>query len=147
MGPFENNENQTLIAQMVRDFGAKEISPYRKAWDDLQEFPLPLFKKLGELGLMGVLVPEEWGGAGFGYPEYVTAILELAKLDPGVALSMAAHNSLCTGHIQLIGTEEQKKQYLPGLARGELLGAWALTEPQTGSDAANMQTVAKKDGD
>lgn len=144
---FELNENQAMIAQMIRDFGAKEISPFRKEWDDKQEFPLPLFSKLGELGLMGVLVPEEYDGAGFGYFEYVTAIVELAKLDPGIALSMAAHNSLCTGHIHAFGNDEQKELYLKMLAKGEYLGAWALTEPNTGSDAANMRTVAKEDGD
>jgi alkylation response protein AidB-like acyl-CoA dehydrogenase len=144
---FELNENQVMIAQMVRDFGAKEITPFRKEWDDKQHFPLDLFKKLGELGLMGVLVPTELGGAGFGYLEYVTAIAKLAKLDPAIALSMAAHNSLCSGHIMMFGNEEQKKKYIPKLATCELLGAWGLTEPNTGSDAGNMRTVAVKDGD
>jgi alkylation response protein AidB-like acyl-CoA dehydrogenase len=144
---FELNENQVMIAQMVRDFGAKEITPFRKEWDDKQHFPLDLFKKLGELGLMGVLVPTELGGAGFGYFEYVTAIAELAKLDPAIALSMAAHNSLCSGHIMMFGNEEQKKKYIPKLATCEFLGAWGLTEPNTGSDAGNMRTVALKDGD
>lgn len=144
---FEMNENQQMIAQMIRDFGAKEITPYRKEWDDNQHFPLELFKKLGELGLMGVLVPTEYGGSGFGYFEYVTAIAELAKLDPSVGLSMAAHNSLCTGHIMMFGNEEQKQKYLPKLATCEYLGAWGLTEPNTGSDAGNMRTVAVKDGE
>lgn len=144
---FELNENQVMIAQMVRDFGAKEITPFRKEWDDKQHFPLDLFKKLGELGLMGVLVPTELGGAGFGYFEYVTAIAELAKLDPAIALSMAAHNSLCSGHIMMFGNEEQKKKYMPKLATCEFLGAWGLTEPNTGSDAGNMRTVAVKEGD
>ncbi|MFC0657099.1 acyl-CoA dehydrogenase family protein [Mongoliitalea lutea] len=144
---FEMNENQQMIAQMIRDFGAKEITPFRKEWDDNQHFPLELFKKLGELGLMGVLVPTEYGGSGFGYFEYVTAIAELAKLDPSVGLSMAAHNSLCTGHILMFGNEEQKQKYLPKLATCEFLGAWGLTEPNTGSDAGNMRTVAIKDGD
>ena len=144
---FEMNENQQMIAQMIRDFGAKEITPFRKDWDDNQHFPLELFKKLGELGLMGVLVPTEYGGSGFGYFEYVTAIAELAKLDPSVGLSMAAHNSLCTGHILMFGNEEQKQKYLPKLATCEFLGAWGLTEPNTGSDAGNMRTVAVKDGD
>ena len=144
---FSLNENQRMIAQMIRDFGAKEITPYRKEWDDQSHFPLPLFKKLGELGLMGVLVPTEYGGSGFGYFEYVTAISELAKLDPSVGLSMAAHNSLCTGHILMFGNEEQKKKYLPKLATCEWLGAWGLTEPNTGSDAGNMRTVAKKKGE
>lgn len=144
---FELNENQTMIAQMVRDFGAKEITPFRKKWDDEQHFPLELFKKLGELGLMGVLVPTEYGGSGFGYFEYVTAIAELAKLDPAIALSMAAHNSLCTGHIMMFGNEAQKQKYIPKLASCEYLGAWGLTEPNTGSDAGNMRTVAVKDGE
>ena len=144
---FELNENQIMIAKMIRDFGAKEITPFRKEWDDNQEFPVQLFKKLGELGLMGVLVPSEYGGSGFGYFEYVTAIVELTKLDPGIGLSMAAHNSLCTGHIMMFGNEEQKKKYLPKLATCEFLGAWGLTEPNTGSDAGNMRTVAVEDGD
>ncbi|QDH81516.1 acyl-CoA dehydrogenase [Echinicola soli] len=144
---FQLTENQSMIAQMIRDFGAKEIAPFRKEWDDDQIFPLPLFKKLGELGLMGVLIPTAYGGSGFGYLEYVTAIMELAKLDPGVGLSMAAHNSLCSGHIMLFGSDEQKQKYLPKLASCEFLGAWGLTEPNTGSDAANMKTTAKEDGD
>lgn len=144
---FRESENQRMIAEMIRDFGAKEITPFRKDWDDRQFFPKELFKKLGELGLMGVLVPTEFGGAGFGYEEYVTAIVELSKLDPSIGLSMAAHNSLCTGHIMLFGSEEQKKTYLPKLATCEWLGAWGLTEPNTGSDAGNMRTVAEKDGE
>lgn len=144
---FNHNENQRMIADMIRDFGAKEITPSRKKWDDEQFFPKELFKKLGELGLMGVLVPTEYGGAGFGYDEYVTAITELSKLDPSVGLSMAAHNSLCTGHILSFGTEEQKQKYLPKLATCEWLGAWGLTEPNTGSDAANMKTIAVKEGE
>ncbi|WP_144606920.1 acyl-CoA dehydrogenase family protein [Algoriphagus algorifonticola] len=144
---FTMNENQRMIADMIRDFGAKEITPFRKEWDDQQHFPIELFKKLGELGLMGVLVPTEYGGSGFTYFEYVTAIAELSKLDPSVGLSMAAHNSLCTGHIMQFGNEEQKKKYLPKLATCEWLGAWGLTEPNTGSDAGNMRTVAKKEGE
>ena len=147
MFDFALNENQRMIAQMIRDFGAKEITPFRKEWDDNSHFPIDVFKKLGELGLMGVLVPTEYGGSGFGYFEYVTAIAELAKLDPSVGLSMAAHNSLCTGHIMMFGTEEQKRKHLPKLATCEWLGAWGLTEPNTGSDAGNMRTVAKKDGE
>ena len=116
-------------------------------WDESQEFPITLFKKLGELGLMGVLVPHEYGGSGFGYSEYVTAISELAKIDGSIGLSMAAHNSLCTGHILQFSNEEQKQKYLPKLATAEWIGAWGLTEPNTGSDAGNMRTVAIKDGD
>lgn len=144
---FTQNENQRMIAQMIRDFGAKEITPFRKDWDDKSHFPIELFKKLGELGLMGVLIPTEYGGSGFGYMEYVTAIVELSKLDPSVGLSMAAHNSLCSGHIMAFGSEAQKQKYLPKLATCEWLGAWGLTEPNTGSDAGNMRTVAKKEGD
>lgn len=144
---FKESENQRMITEMIRDFGAKEISPFRKEWDDQQYFPKELFKKLGELGLMGVMVPTEYGGSGFGYDEYVTAIVELSKLDPSIGLSMAAHNSLCTGHIMMFGNEEQKAKYLPKLATCEWLGAWGLTEPNTGSDAANMRTVAQKDGE
>lgn len=144
---FDLNENQEMIAQMVRDFGEREITPYRKEWDDNQEFPVPLFKKMGELGLMGVLVPQEYGGSGFGYFEYVTAVSEIAKLDPAIGLSVAAHNSLCTNHILMFGNESQKSQYLPKLATAEFIGAWGLTEPNTGSDAGNMRTVAEKDGD
>ncbi len=140
-------ENQQMIAQMVRDFGAKHIKPKMMEWDESQEFPVEVFKQLGELGLMGVLVPEEYGGSGFGYLEYVTAIAELSKIDGSIGLSMAAHNSLCTGHILQFGNEEQKKQYLPKLATAEWIGAWGLTEPNTGSDAGNMRTVAVEDGD
>jgi len=144
---FEETENQRMIAQMVRDFGEKEIKPRMMEWDESQEFPISLFHKMGGLGLMGVLVPHEYGGSGFGYHEYVTAIAEIAKIDGAIGLSMAAHNSLCTGHILQFANEEQKKMYLPKLASGEWIGAWGLTEPNTGSDAGNMRTVAVKDGD
>ncbi|MEO9483225.1 MAG: acyl-CoA dehydrogenase family protein [Ekhidna sp.] len=145
--PKEVEENKEMIAQMVRDFCTKEIEPHKMKWDESQEFPKDLFHKMGELGLMGVLVPQEYGGAGFGYHEYATAIIELSKVDGSIGLSMAAHNSLCTGHILQHGSEEQKKKYLPKLASGEWIGAWGLTEPNTGSDAGNMKTVAEKDGD
>ena len=144
---FNYNENQKLISEMIRSFSTKEIVPNIKEWDDNQIFPVQVFKKLGELGLMGVLVPQEYGGSGFGYAEYVTAIEELAKVDPSVGLSMAAHNSLCTGHILQFGNEEQKNKYLPKLASAEYLGAWGLTEHNTGSDSAGMFTTAVKDGD
>ena len=144
---FEESENQIMIAQMIRDFGSREIKPKMMDWDESQEFPVELFKKLGGLGLMGVLVPQEYGGSGFGYLEYVTAISELAKIDGSIGLSMAAHNSLCTGHILAFGNDEQKQKYLPKLATAEWIGAWGLTEPNTGSDAGNMRTVAVKDGD
>lgn len=139
-------ENQAMIAHMVRDFAKKEIDPYRKDWDDDQHFPEELFHKMGELGLMGVLVPQEYGGSGFGYQEYVTAISSLAAFDGAIGLSMAAHNSLCTGHILQFGSEVQKQRWLPKLASGEWIGAWGLTEPNTGSDAGNMRTVARKEG-
>lgn len=144
---FLESENQKMIAQMIRDFGDREIRPKMMEWDEDQHFPIDLFRKLGGLGLMGVLVPEEYGGSGFGYHEYVTAICELAKIDGSIGLSMAAHNSLCTGHILQFGSEEQKQKYLPKLAAAEWIGAWGLTEPNTGSDAGNMRTVAVKDGD
>jgi alkylation response protein AidB-like acyl-CoA dehydrogenase len=144
---FNYTENQRMIADMIRDFGAKHIKPKMMEWDESQEFPVEVFKKLGELGLMGVLVPTEYGGSGFGYLEYVTAIAELSKIDGSIGLSMAAHNSLGTGHILQFGNEAQKKQYLPKLASAEWIGAWGLTEPNTGSDAGNMRTVAVQDGD
>ena len=144
---FNYTENQRMIADMIRDFGSKHIKPKMMEWDESQEFPVEVFKKLGELGLMGVLVPTEYGGSGFGYLEYVTAIAELSKIDGSIGLSMAAHNSLCTGHILQFGNEAQKKQYLPKLATAEWIGAWGLTEPNTGSDAGNMRTVAVQDGD
>jgi alkylation response protein AidB-like acyl-CoA dehydrogenase len=138
-------ENQAMIAHMVRDFGHQHIKPHMMRWDETQEFPREVFRQLGELGLMGVLVPQEYGGTGFGYAEYVTAIAELSKIDGSIGLSMAAHNSLCTGHILQHASEEQKHKYLPRLASGEWLGAWGLTEPNTGSDAGNMRTTAVLD--
>jgi len=144
---FAQTENQQMIAEMIRSFGEKHIKPHMMEWDESQEFPVQLFKELGKLGLMGVLVPEEYGGAGFGYFEYVTAITELSKIDGSIGLSMAAHNSLCTGHILSFGNEEQKKRWLPKLATAEWIGAWGLTEPNTGSDAMRMMTTAVQDGD
>lgn len=144
---FSINENQQMIADMIKKFGADHIRPRLMEWDESQEFPLEVFKKLGELGLMGVLVPTEYGGSGFSYTEYVTAIVELSKVCGSIGLSMAAHNSLCTGHILAFGNEEQKKKYLPLLATAEWIGAWGLTETGTGSDSGGMTTTAKKDGD
>lgn len=144
---FKATENQQLIAQTVRDFAEKNIRPGLMDWDESQRFPIEVFKQLGELGLMGVLVPEKYNGAGLGYFEYVTAIQELARVCGSVGLSMAAHNSLCTGHILSFGNEEQKEKYLPKLATGEWIGAWGLTEANTGSDAMRMRVVAKADGD
>jgi alkylation response protein AidB-like acyl-CoA dehydrogenase len=144
---FKMSENQIAIADMIRKFGKDHIYPKMMEWDESQEFPIEVFKKLGELGLMGVLVPTEYGGSGFGYIEYVTAITELGSICGSIALSMAAHNSLCTGHILQFGNEEQKKKYLPKLASAEWIGAWGLTEAGTGSDAMRMKCVAKQDGD
>lgn len=144
---FEQNENQKMIAQMVRDFAEKEIRPHVMDWDESQEFPVHVFKKLGELGLMGVFIPEEYGGSGFGYFEYITVVSEIAKVCGSIGLSVAAHNSLCTGHIYYHGSEEQKKKYLPKLASAEWIGAWGLTETGTGSDAGGMNTTAVLDGD
>ncbi len=141
------NELLQEIAKSVRDFANLHIRPNVMEWDESQTFPVEIFRKLGELGLMGVLVPEQYGGAGLGYKEYVTAIVELSKVDPSIGLSMAAHNSLCTNHILMFGNEEQKAKYLPKLATGEWIGAWGLTEPNTGSDASNMRTTAVQDGD
>ncbi|MES2590235.1 MAG: acyl-CoA dehydrogenase family protein [Bacteroidota bacterium] len=144
---FSINENQHMIADMIKKFGNDHIRPKMMEWDESQEFPLEVFKKLGELGLMGVLVPTQYGGSGFTYTEYVTAIVELSKICGSIGLSMAAHNSLCTGHILAFGNEEQKKKYLPKLATAEWIGAWGLTETGTGSDSGGMTTTAKKDGD
>ncbi len=144
---FSTNENQRMIADMIKKFGEDHIRPKMMEWDESQEFPVEVFKKLGELGLMGVLVPQEYGGSGFSYTEYVTAIVELSKICGSIGLSMAAHNSLCTGHILAFGNEEQKKKYLPKLATAEWIGAWGLTETGTGSDSGGMNTIAKKDGD
>lgn len=144
---FEETESQKMIAEMVREFGLRKIRPRMMEWDESQEFPIEVFRQLGDLGLMGVLVPQEYGGAGFGYLEYITAIVELSKIDGSIGLSMAAHNSLCTNHILMFGNEDQKRHYLPKLASGQWIGAWGLTEPNTGSDAGNMRTVAVRDGD
>lgn len=144
---FGFTETQKMIAETVRDFSEQHIRPNIMEWDEAQHFPVDVMKKLGELGLLGVLVPENYGGAGLTYDEYVTAITELGKVDPSIALSMAAHNSLCTGHIMQFGSEEQKSRILPKLATGEWIGAWGLTEVGTGSDAGGMNTTAVRDGD
>lgn len=143
---FSKSESQQLITQSVKDFAEKNIRPHVMEWDEAQIFPKELFKKMGEQGFMGVLVPEEYGGAGLSYFEYMSVIIEIAKVCGSIGLSVAAHNSLCTGHIMYFGNEEQKKKWLTKLASGQWLGAWGLTEPNTGSDAANMKCVAKKDG-
>ncbi|HEY1195650.1 acyl-CoA dehydrogenase family protein [Flavobacterium sp.] len=144
---FDYNETQLMIAQSIKDFAEKNIRPYIMEWDEAQIFPIPLFKQLGEMGFMGVLVPEEYGGSGLGYHEYVTVVEEISKVDPSIGLSVAAHNSLCTNHILTFGNEEQKKKWLPKLATAEYIGAWGLTEHNTGSDAGGMNTTAVKDGD
>tara|TARA_B100000963_G_scaffold360915_1_gene393856 strand:+ start:318 stop:1460 length:1143 start_codon:yes stop_codon:yes gene_type:complete len=144
---FSFTEDHNMIAQMVKDFTEKEISPNVRKWDEDQYFPKDLFKKAGELGLMGVLVPEEFGGAGLGYFEYIAVIAEISKVCGSIGLSVAAHNSLCTNHILKFGNEEQKKKWLPKLTSGEWIGAWGLTEPNTGSDAMRMKCTAVEDGD
>jgi alkylation response protein AidB-like acyl-CoA dehydrogenase len=144
---FNYTETQQQIAEMVRDFANKHIRPKMMEWDESQEFPVEVFRKMGELGLMGVLVPTQYGGSGLSYFEYVTIVSEVAKVCGSIGLSTAAHNSLCTGHILYFGNEEQKQKYLPKLASGEWIGAWGLTEANTGSDSGNMQCVATRDGD
>lgn len=143
---LKQSEEQAFIRQAARDFAEQHIRPHVMEWDESQEFPIEVFKKMGELGFMGVLVPEEYGGSGLGYFEYVDVIVEIAKVCGSVGLSVAAHNSLCTNHILMFGNEAQKKKYLPKLATAEFIGAWALTEPNTGSDAMRMKCTAKKDG-
>jgi alkylation response protein AidB-like acyl-CoA dehydrogenase len=144
---FSQNEITDHVAQVARDFAIKNIHPHVMEWDEAQHFPKELMQEMGKLGLMGIFVPEQYGGSGFGYFEYVAAIVEVAKVCGSIGLSLAAHNSLCTGHILYCANEEQKKKYLPKLAAGEWLGAWGLTEPNTGSDAGNMKTTAIKEGD
>ena len=144
---FEYNETQLMIAQSIKDFAEKNIRPNIMEWDESQIFPVSLFKQLGEMGYMGVLVPEEYGGSGLGYHEYITVVEEISKVDPSIGLSVAAHNSLCTNHILTFGNEEQKKKWLPNLATAEFIGAWGLTEHNTGSDAGGMNTTAVRDGD
>ncbi len=144
---FNETENRTMVKNMVRDFAEKNIRKNVMEWDEAQHFPLELFKELGQIGLMGVLVPEEYGGSGFGYQEYVDVIVEVAKVCGSIGLSVAAHNSLCTGHIMAFGNEEQKAKWLPKLATAEWIGAWGLTEANTGSDALRMRTTAVLDGD
>ena len=144
---FKTNESTQMIQQMVADFAERHVRPHVMELDEAQTFPKELFHDMGKLGLLGVLVPEQYGGSGMGYIEYATAIQELARVCGSIGLSMAAHNSLCTGHILQFGNEEQKSNWLPKLASGQWIGAWGLTEANTGSDALRMQCVAKKDGD
>jgi alkylation response protein AidB-like acyl-CoA dehydrogenase len=144
---FETSEITTHAADIARDFAQKKIKPHVMEWDEKQEFPIHIFKELGHLGMMGVLVPTEYGGAGLSYFEYKAIIEEISKVDGSIGLSVAAHNSLCTGHMLLFGNDEQKQKYLPKLASAEWIGAWGLTEPNTGSDAGNMKCTATKEGD
>ena len=144
---FEYTEEQKHIASSAKDFAEKLIRPFIMEWDEAQIFPVSLFKKAGEMGFMGVFVPTEYGGSGLGYHEYIAIIEEISKVDPSIGLSVAAHNSLCTGHILSFSNKEQKKRWLPKLATGEWVGAWGLTEHNTGSDAGGMNTTALKDGD
>ena len=144
---FQISEITEQVAQTARDFAHQYIKPHVMDWDESQEFPLHIFKEMGKLGMMGVFVPEEYGGTGLSYFEYKTIIEEVAKVCGSIGLSLAAHNSLCVGHILAFANERQKQKYLPKLASAEWLGAWGLTEPNTGSDAGNMKCTAKRDGD
>src|SRR2546428_2455168 len=143
---FRLTDEQKQIKQMVREFAEGEIKPHVMEWDEAQKLPLDTVKKLGELGMLGAICPEEYGGAGLSYVDYVNIIEELGVVDSGIGLTVAAHNSLGSGHIYLAGSEEQKKKWLPKLTSGEWLGAWGLTEPGSGSDASGMRTTAVKDG-
>jgi len=144
---FETSDTRLAIAHSIRDFAKKHIKPFMMDWDEHQTFPEDLFHKLGEMGYMGVLVPHEYGGSEMDYHEYITVIEEISKVDSSIGLSLAAHNSLCTNHILEFGNEAQKKKWLPKLAHGEWIGAWGLTEHNTGSDAGGMSTTAVEDGD
>lgn len=143
----EKIESLTLIEQSARDFAEAHIKPYVMEWDEAQYFPMEMFHWMGEYGFLGLIVPEEYGGAGLGYQEYISVIGEIGKVCGSIGLSVAAHNSLCTNHILTFGNEEQKQKYLPKLASGQWIGAWGLTEPNTGSDAGRMRCVAVQDGD
>lgn len=144
---FDYSETQKMVAESAREFAQQYIFPHVMEWDESQTFPVEVFKKAGEFGFMGVLVPEELGGSGLGYHEYIAILEEISKVDPSIGLSVAAHNSLCTNHILSFGNEEQKQRWIPKLATAEWIGAWGLTEHNTGSDAGGMNTTAVKDGD
>ncbi|MEC8830104.1 MAG: acyl-CoA dehydrogenase family protein, partial [Bacteroidota bacterium] len=144
---FQLSEEQKMIADSARDFAEQNIRPYVMDWDETQHFPREVLEKAGKMGFMGIFIPEAYGGSGLGYHEYVAIIEEVSKVDPSVGLSIAAHNSLCTGHIFYFGNEAQKQKWLPKLSVGEWIGAWGLTEHNTGSDAGGMNTTAVKDGD
>mgnify|MGYP001350727221 FL=1 len=141
-----NKESINLIESSAKDFSLQYIQPYVMDWDESQHFPKEVLNKAGEYGFMGMLVPEIYGGSGFGYHEYVASIVEISKIDPSIGLSLAAHNSLCTNHILKFGNEDQKSKWLPNLASGKHIGAWGLTEPNTGSDASKMASTAVKKG-
>jgi len=141
------SETQQMVLEAARDFARQEIKPHIMEWDEAQFLPLDVLKKAGTLGFMGILIPESYGGSGMGYHEYVTLIETISMVDPSIGLSIAAHNSLCTNHIYTFGTEQQRLRWLPQLCSGETLGAWGLTEHNTGSDAKWMSTTAKKEGD
>lgn len=144
---FDTSETQKMIAESIRDFAKQHITPFMMEWDEKQIFPVELFHKLGEMGFMGVFIPQKYGGSGLNYHEYITVVEEISKVDSSIGLSVAAHNSLCTGHIYYFGNETQKEKWLPKLASGQWIGAWGLTEHNTGSDAGGMNTTAKKEGD
>lgn len=142
---YHLDEQLTLIQKTIRDFAEKEIIPNIMKWDESQIFPREIFAKLGEQGFMGILVPEEYGGAGLGYIHYALVVEELARYDPSISLSVAAHNGLCTNHINLFGNKDQKEKYLVKLAQGKFIGAWCLTEPTSGSDAGSLKSIARKE--
>src|SRR6266581_7556324 len=144
---FRPTEEQQLLRRTVREFAETEIRPHVREWDQEQHFPIELIPKLASLGLLGIQFPERYGGAGMSAIDYCICIEELARVDPGIALSVAAHNGLCSGHIFTFGSEDQKQRFLVPLARGEKIGAWGLTESTSGSDAAGLRTTAVKDGD
>lgn len=144
---FDYSETQHMVAASAKKFAEQHIRPFIMKWDEAQEFPVEVFKKAGKMGFMGVLVPQSLGGSGLGYHEYIAIIEEISKVDPSIGLSVAAHNSLCTNHILSFGNEEQKERWIPKLASAEWIGAWGLTEHNTGSDAGGMSTTAVRDGD
>lgn len=142
---FYLTETQKQVKQLARDFAEKEIAPYVRKYDEKGQFPFEIMKKLGEIGFLGITFPEEYGGSGLSYLDYVVIVEEISRIDPSIGLSVAAHNGLCTNHIYCFGDENQKRKYLPELCTGKKIGAWALTEPQAGSDAANLLTTAVKE--
>ena len=144
---FNHSEMQKMVAELAREFSEKYIRPFVMKWDEEQEFPVEVFRKAGELGFMGIIIPEQYGGSGLDYHSYVAIVEEISKVDPSIGLSIAAHNSLCTNHIYEFGNEQQRKKWLPKLASGQWIGAWGITEHNTGSDAGGMSTTAVKDGD